>query len=327
VYDPNLTDASPQGDYRVFKFGQVVESQIELPAAPENQRDAQRIVVSVDIEPAIINEGGKRRPADPWTRLGTVTCVLPDLKDGPNATPAQPPGPQEPQQLELIRFITSFGGAGTFSQDVTSLAPLLQGKLTIRASIGTISKPAWKISVKFHYTAEGVGNRRPAWAKPLFRNEFVTADKNVLRATVEVAKGVAMPRLWITSTGHASDGTGANEFISCTHVLKIDGREVARWRPWTEDGGSLRDINPMSGRETIDGRELWSSDLDRSGWSPGRVVEPVRIPVPELTPGKHTLELQILAIRPKDEKGQGYWRTSAVAVADESWPSDHPTQR
>src|SRR5262245_1640610 len=154
-YDENATDGSPQGPYRVFKNGQIIEAEVELPAAPVNQRDARRIVVSVDIEPAIITEGGKRRPADPWTRLGKVTCVLPAATDG---TKPKPGAEQHPdiQELELVRFITSFGGPGTFSQDVTSLAPLLQGKVKIRAFIGTITSPAWKVTVTLRYTSSGV---------------------------------------------------------------------------------------------------------------------------------------------------------------------------
>jgi hypothetical protein len=72
----------------------------------------------------------------------------------------------------------------------------------------------------------------------------------------------------------------------------------------------------------IDGRQLWASDLDRSGWHPGRLVEPVCIPLPELSAGTHTIELEIVNIRSQDQSGYGYWRVSAIAVADEPWPSD-----
>jgi hypothetical protein len=144
----------------------------------------------------------------------------------------------------------------------------------------------------------------------------------MVQTDVVVPAGLARPRLHILATGHATDGAGGDEFISRTHVLRIDGVEVARWRPWSEDGGGLREANPTSGRTDIDGRSLWASDLDRSGWHPGRLVEPLRIPVPELTTGAHRIELEILNIRPKDQSGYGYWRISAIAVADEPWPND-----
>ncbi len=81
-------------------------------------------------------------------------------------------------------------------------------------------------------------------------------------------------------------------------------------------------MNPWAGRSSVEGRELWSSDFDRSGWHPGLVVEPLMIPVPELGPGPHTIELQIKDIRPKkpDDEDHGYWVVSAVVVADEPWP-------
>jgi hypothetical protein len=93
------------------------------------------------------------------------------------------------------------------------------------------------------------------------------------------------------------------------------------FRPWREVGGTLRPLNPTSGRVRIKGRQLWSSDLDRAGWHPGLVVEPIVIPLPELTPGEHTIEYSVLNIRPEDEAGElGYWRISAILVADEPWP-------
>ena len=112
-----------------------------------------------------------------------------------------------------------------------------------------------------------------------------------------------------------------DEFVTRSHVLRVDGEEVARFRPWREEGGPLRPGSPTSGRIVLDGRSLWSSDLDRSGWHPGARVEPLVVPVPELTPGEHEIELEILEIRPLDERGGfGYWRLSAMVVADEPWP-------
>lgn len=164
-----------------------------------------------------------------------------------------------------------------------------------------------------------MGYRRPIWAAPIFNSE-VTAEKRTIKASVDVPKGLSRPRLHLLTTGHATDGAGGDEFISRSHVLRIDGIEVARWRPWSERGGPLRQTNPTSGRMEIDGRPLWASDLDRSGWNPGLLVEPIQIPLPELTAGRHAIELEILNIRPKDQSGYGYWRVSAIVVCDEPWP-------
>jgi len=324
---------------RFYGAGQIVQTTVNLPAAPANQRDARRILVSLDINPVITEADGVLRPGDPWNRLGSVCIVLPQptgagvqapLAAQTTAPNAPPPviGPNKPpgQEIELMRFITGFGAGGSYQQDVTALAPLLQGPVTLRVNISTFRKPAWTVTLKLTFTCDGVGYRRPVWAAPLFQKDYVVAEESRLATTVEVPKGLERPRLIICSTGHATDGAGGDEFISRTHILRIDGREVARWRPWAEDGGARRAENPMSGRENRDGRELWSSELDRSGWIPGRIVWRLRLPVPELTPGKHQVELEIVGIRRLDEKGRGYWRTSMVAVADEPWPSDDEGQ-
>src|SRR4030095_15292258 len=136
-----------------------------------------------------------------------------------------------------------------------------------------------------------------------FFSEMVDAEHHSLRSVVEVPWGLDRPRLRVISTGHASDGTGGDAFISRSHLLKVDGKEVARWRPWVEEGGTLRVANPWSGRGVFDGRERWSSDLDRSGWRPGQIVNPFQIPAPELTPGRHVIELKVEGIRGKDQQG------------------------
>ena len=60
------------------------------------------------------------------------------------------------------------------------------------------------------------------------------------------------------------------------------------------------------------------------------MVEPRFIPVPELTPGLHVVELEILGIRPRDPDApaeppgtlpyHGYWAVSADVVADRRLP-------
>jgi hypothetical protein len=311
-YDASLPDPSQRDGYVLRHEGQVAERTLDLPPAPEDQRDARRITLKVVVEPRLVAvEPGRYRPGDPWTRMGNVTLVL----DGEN---------EEPQELELMRFITGFGGPAVFTQDVTAFAPLLSGRQTLRTYLSTYLKPGWDVSVSLIWHDEKPGFRRPIIAHHLFNEQHVTATSNVLRTTVEIPKGLDLPRLRILSTGHATDGAGGDEFITRTHILRIDGEEIARWRPWAERGESLRHLNPASARHQIDGRWLWSSDLDRSGWQPGRVVWPLMIPTPELVPGTHEIEIEIEGIRPAapdDEDGHhGYWRLSATVLADEPWP-------
>jgi len=320
-YDGEQTEPAERGDVVIRQFGQIAERTIDLPPMPKNQRDARRIVATVTVEPRLKeHEDGRFRPGDPWPRLGSVNIVLPDAERGA----VDEEGYDAQEKIEIMRFVTGFGGPGTFTQDVTELAPLLTGEQTVQVLISTYMSPGWNVSVTLTYSKHGVGPRRPVFAMPVLQEQSVTAEESVLRKTVRIPRGLDRPRLRVVSTGHATDGAGGDEFITRTHIIRIDGEEVARFRPWLERGGILREANPMSGRETIDGRELWSSDLDRSGWAPGHVVWPRTIPVPELTPGEHTIEMEILDIRPQppgDEDGpHGYWRVTVIAIADEPWP-------
>lgn len=304
-HDADLDEAAA-GDGQVIRDqGQTVERTLDLPPAPKDQRDAQRITATVSVRP-VAGEG--RRPGDVWTRLGSVSVVT---------------GDDPEQTIELMRFTTGFGGRGVFTQDLTPLAPLLHDRRTLQLTISTWMKPAWEVDLVLDYRGDDVGHRRPVLAVPLFNEPAITAEDPERSAAVVIPEGLSMPRLRVLSTGHSTEGGPENEFVTATHVLSIDGREVARWRPWCVGKPGLRDRNPWAGRRTLGGRELRSSDLDRSGWNPGLVVEPLVIPAPELVPGGHEIELRILGLRPEDrDHGHGYWRVSAVVVADEPWPGN-----
>lgn len=362
-FDKAAADGQRREDVRLYRNGQQIERTMILPNQPADLRDARRIVATLIVEPVLLQDGDKVRPADPWTRLGSIAIgrkagdrelVISAPPPAPSTTtkpaaqkpttqpgaiagaqsPSAPSPASQPEQnypsttvapngaeVEIMRFVTPFGGPATFTADLTAFAPLLEGETSLRVWISTWKNPAWRVTLKLDYTTAGVGYRRPEWAKPIFNGE-ITAEQSSLKTTITVPEGLARPRLHLLSTGHATDGMGGDEFISRSHVIRIDGVEVARWRPWSEDGGPLRRMNPTSGRMTIDDRELWASDLDRSGWHPGLLVEPTRIPLPELTAGPHEIELRIENIRPKDQSGYGYWRVSGIVVADEPWPND-----
>ncbi len=311
---PDIKDAD---GFAVRHTGQIVERTLELPPAPASPGDARRIIATVSVHPVIDTTDGQPRPNDPWTRLGNVSVVVPGA-DG------------RPTETELVRFTTGYGAPGRFEQDVTPFAPLLHGTVTLRGFVHSYSeKPGWTISLSLRYTSEGIGQRRPAFARQLFNDMHVTTGRPALSTTVEIPAGLDRPRLRITSTGHATDGLAGNEFLTCTHVLRVDGREVARWRPWSEEGGVLRELNPWAGRQVIDDRVLRASDFDRTGWHPGQVVTPLVFPAPELTPGPHRVEIEIIGIRPKDppvpplgKEHHGYWFVTAAVVADEPWPEE-----
>ncbi len=326
-FDADLVNPQAVDNHVVLRNGQVVQRTIDLPAQPKNLRNARRIIAHITVEPILNERNGKLRPGDPWTRMGSISLVKPGADLMPKSIDPNTieddsdlPSPED-DEIELVRFITGFGGAATYEQDLTTLAPLLADTQTIRLYLSTWLDPGWRVSLTLQYIGSEAGPRRPVFAQHLFNDQSVEAADTTLRTTVTVPHGLATPRIRILSTGHATDGADGDEFTARTNVLRIDGKAVAMFRPWTENGGDLRNVNPTSGRITIEGRSLWSSDLDRAGWHPGMVVQTHMIPVPELTPGEHTIELSVLDIRPEDENGElGYWRVSAILVADEPWP-------
>jgi len=307
-YDPAGPERASRDGYESRHHGQIIEALVKLPDRPHNLRAQRQIILHLEVTPAIIEETQGARIADPWTRLGSVTLILPAaavLPDGPDTA-------------ELMRFVTGFGGQTTFEEDVTAFAPLLSGDTTLRVEISTFLKPGWNVSMRIEYRPGRAGYRRPLLAMPVFTAAKLTSEQSRLTQRITIADGLSLPRIRILSTGHGA----RQEFLTSTHVLRIDGVEVARWRPWREDAGNLHEINPTSYREDIDGRVLWSSDIDRAGWIPGERVEALMLPMPELTPGPHTIEIFVEGILPPSEGGDsgGYWRFSAVVLADEPWP-------
>lgn len=310
-FDADLIDGVSRDGYVLRNDGRIAERTVDLPPLPEDHRDTRRITATVEVTPSLVEVEGGYRPGDPWPRIGAVSVLVPD-------------GAGNMMDVELMRFITGYGGSATFTDDLTALAPLLYGPTTIRILVNTYMNPAWDVSLQLVYTEEEAGFRRPELVKSLFMETQVNAENNMLRQSVTIPEGLHRPRLRILTTGHATDGRGGDEFVTRTHILRINGEEISRWKPWAEHGHSLRHLNPASGRVEIDGREIWASDFDRSGWNPGLVVKPLMIPVPELTPGEHEIELEVLDIRPPDRdddtQAHGYWRVSVIVVADEPWP-------
>ena len=324
-FNAERPEAYESEDGRRRLHGQIVERTVRLPDPPRHLRDARRVTATIIIEPRLIEGDRGVRPGDPWTRLGSINLVLNEVDSDQRAQFGHDERMESaPATIELVRFITPFGGPSVYTADLTPLAPMLHGDVRLQALIDTYANPGWALSLKISFEREGVGFRRPAFAAPLFFVRDFKAERPTVRSRVRIPEGLDRPRLRMITSGHATDGRGGDEFVTRTHTLRINGEVVARWRPWSENGGQLRELNPTSGRFVIGGREVWSSDLDRSGWHPGLEVEPTIVPLPELTPGEHEIELSIRDIRPPDpddpDAGYGYWRISAIVVADEPWP-------
>ena len=242
--------------------------------------------------------------------------------------------------LELMRFFTPFGvrhfnaqarikgydwaDSAVYKQDISELLPRLQGEVWIGIYIGNYDKGGHiaSLSFKYHpgYESESVTENKK-WVMPIFNStnlmemagqEYATFfGEDSLTVTVDVPQGVKNLKLRYITTGHGGWG-GGDEFNPKLNEIFADGKKIYHFFPWREDCATYRLLNPASGNF---GNGLSSSDLSRSNWCPGTLTLPVNIPLPELAPGKHTLQVAIPLGKP--EGGSfSFWNVSGVLIGD-----------
>ncbi|MDZ4806457.1 MAG: peptide-N-glycosidase F-related protein [Candidatus Eisenbacteria bacterium] len=270
---------------------------------------SNRLIAHLVVQPIPKTEASV---CDPWDRAGSIRLIRPKEVD-----------------IEVVKFITSYGGRMEQNVDVTELGPILQGEVTFEAFIDTWVSPGWRVDLHLEVrpfpapatTLEATFDsaaaaRAPRWIQSILCEDGWTAATN---DSLSAPHAVTIPRdgkrivLRLLTSGHCTDGRDDDEFVTKDHVVLVDGREVTRFRPWRDDCRRFRDLNPY-GRRWSDGS--WSSDYGRSGWCPGDVVTPREIDLSTvLPPGPHTVAIRIEEIRPAGaDKHFGYWRVSAALL-------------
>jgi len=279
----------------VDQNGRIISTEVVL---PDSCRSC-RIIAKFALHPVPKDD---RSMHDRWDRAGNVRLAVDGAPD-----------------LEIARFMTSYGGRTDHEVDVSELAPLLRGRRTFRAFVDTWVSPAWRIDAALEFRPDTLYDA-PVWAAPVFYTDSFNRKEHEagVEAPVDVPTGLARVVLRYVSTGHCTDGRDEDEFVSKPNVISVDGVVVARVHPWRDDCRRFRERNPYCAR-WADGS--WSSDYSRSGWCPGDAVRPMEFDLTDhLTPGRHTIRFAIEGIRPADADGQfGYWRVSAALIG---W--DHP---
>jgi len=243
--------------------------------------------------------------------------------------------------LELMRFFTSFGvghfnaqakikgynwaDSVIYKQDITTLLPSLQGEVWIGVFIGNYDKGGHKASLYLKYYPGDVGEDKKSdkkWIMPVFNTtnlmemagqEYGTLfDKDSLTVAVEVPKGVKNLKLRYLTTGHGGWENG-DEFVPKQNEIFVDGSRAYHFIPWREDCATYRMLNPASGNF---GNGLSSSDLSRSNWCPGTLTLPVEIPLPDMKPGKHLIQVAIPLGKPEGGSFSA-WNISGVLIGDQ----------
>ncbi|MCA9257581.1 MAG: PEP-CTERM sorting domain-containing protein [Planctomycetales bacterium] len=276
----------PQTDVLRLDNGRVIERTMDLPFIPPNAKITTRINVIA--------------AGDHWDRAGAIELVTPN------------------GAVELHKFITGFGGTTQHTQDISQLAPYLRnGPVTVRAFVDTWVQEAWQISLMVQVQADAP-DYGAMWNRSVFNDQDWRAGEfaNDRRShVVSIPTGLDKITLNYLASGHASDGSGGDEFVPRAHRIYIDGVKVFDETPWRTDGKDFRSVNPYSARWG----DVWSSDLERSGWIPGDDVDPYQIDVTQyLAPGRHRIEYEIPGIEPDEGDGYGYWRVSSYLTGFES---------
>ena len=246
--------------------------------------------------------------------------------------------------VELMRFFTPFGvghfnermaGYGIdwadktyYRQEVSDLAPLLQGDVLIGVWIGNYDAGGHIVSLDLksypndYSVSDSCGER--TYIRALFNtcNVLEMAGQNYgkLFATDSLSTwgGVWIPKnakrvlLRYISTGHGGWGEG-DEFVPKTNTILIDGKPAFTHTPWRQDCGCYRDLNPVSGNFW---NGLSSSDFSRSGWCPGTATQPVYFDLTPWADGhEHTLTVAIPQGKPV-EGMFSHWAVSGVLIVE-----------
>jgi len=284
--------------------GQTAEEQgrvLLAPATLPEMAGPTRITALLTIHPIPRDE---RTVRDRWDRAGNIRLALEGRPD-----------------LEIVRFITAYGGRTDHEIDVSELAPLLRGGCRLRAFVDTWVSPGWKVDFALRFAPDTTCDP-PVWAVPVYYTDSFNRKSMAegVTADINVPPGLARVVMRYFSTGHCTDGRDADEFISKANVISVDGLVVARVHPWRDDCRQFRERNPYCARWT-DGS--WSSDYRRSGWCPGDFVTPMEFDLTDhLGAGRHVVKFVIEDVRPEDAQGHfGYWRVSASLIG---W--DHAPQ-
>ncbi|MCB2201027.1 hypothetical protein KQI63_16640 [bacterium] len=297
-FDGDSASAYASDGVRVEDNGRIIVTDTELPTFDSPIRIEAHLTLHPIPKPESYIE-----VYDKWDRAGSIRLRAEGQPD-----------------IELMRFMTSYGGETSHTLDVTRYAPLLKGKVTIAAFIDTWVSPAWHVDVSLEYLPV-VEYDNATWASGVYLEDSFNAQEmgDGVERTVTIPEGLKRVVMSYISTGHCTDGTDEDEFVSKANIILVDEVVVHRFYPWRDDCQQYRARNPYTRRWN---NGTWSSDYSRSGWCPGVEVNPEEIDLTDhLTPGTHTIQFVIEDMRPIDENNHfGYWRVSSALVGWDKKP-------
>lgn len=224
-----------------------------------------------------------------------------------------------------------------WTQDISDLYSLLTDEVYVGVFVDTWTTEGYKVSVEIDMEESEVKQDKliKQTVTPLVNTIYYQGqgipdifNRQDLLVNFNIPKNAKNVRLKYIVTGHGGL-SGGDEFVPNENIISIDDEVIHRFTPWRTDCASFRRFNPSTGTWLIK-REasyiakngaglkeieeiLGSSDLSRSNWCPGSVVDPVVLPLTNCTAGNHQLRISI----PKAQSaadGLNHWLVSAYLV-------------
>jgi hypothetical protein len=241
-------------------------------------------------------------------------------------------------------YIPKYEDYVEWQQDVTDYISYLQGEVWIGVWIDSWVKEGYKIDVTINASESKLANDKRANSKiaslfntvPYIDGQSGTDlfSRKDLKVNFEIPKGAKNIRLLYTTSGHGGHSAG-DEFVKKENIIYVDNQIVKKFVPWRDDCASFRRFNPGSGvwlmKDTAEyiSWKTWeyetkvieeriaSSDLSRSNWCPGSMVQPENIGLLDLKPGMHEFKFSIPESQQKKSKEQNFWIVSAYLYWEE----------
>ena len=225
-----------------------------------------------------------------------------------------------------------------WEQDISHLLQVVNNSFYIGVWIDSWTKEGYVLDLSLQYSNRP---KKQVKTKTLINTvsyvdgqslpEFFAAGALVQKFNFE--KPVKNVKLYYITSGHGGH-SGGDEFTKRSNRLIIDDELLFDYVPWRDDCASFRRFNPSSGvwlkkdsASYIDfeaqkykvkqiEERIASSDLSRSNWCPGSLVDPIVIDLGDLTAGDHQMRIEIDAAPAAKDK-YNHWSVSAYLTYEE----------
>jgi hypothetical protein len=225
-----------------------------------------------------------------------------------------------------------------WESDISQLSSITTGTFYLGIWVDSWTEEGYGVDVSLTYSNRPLSKRKvlPLVNTIAYVNGqslpdfFAIQDLKQLFNLKKEAKNV---KLHYITTGHGGH-SGGDEFIKIKNSVYMDNQLVLDSIPWRDDCASFRRFNPTSGvwlkkdsAKYIDfeakkymikeiEERIASSDLSRSNWCPGSMVEPIVVDLGNMNAGDHELKIQIPATKADKDK-LNHWLVSAYLTYEE----------